>query len=246
MSQFIFDLLTTYPHGVTLGNDENTYDILLNDSTDTVSVPAKSSKTVYYQFSNTNKGTVKYHIGYTSNNVIAKVWWDTEDPIFGTIEYGKYKYIKLKLINDSTSDDTITIKPVLGYVNGGDVIPDSSTLLVTDTIKETNTFSGSITANLGISSATIEEIYFNNDNIVPGNALGSAKVTSDGSIMKCYTDIDEDELYEVYVGSDNGITKLTSLRETFVKIYLKDTQGNRDFMSNNFSSYTNVQYIPSS
>ena len=34
--------------GVSLGNDENTYDILLNDSTDTVTVPAKSSKTIYY------------------------------------------------------------------------------------------------------------------------------------------------------------------------------------------------------
>ena len=33
---------------------------------------------------------------------------------------------------------------------------------------------------------------------------------------------------------------------TTVNIYLKDTQGNRDFMSSKFSTYTNVQYIPSS
>ena len=208
--------------GVSLGNDENTYDILLNDSTDTVSVPAKSSKTVYYQFSNTNKGTVKYHIGYTSDNVIAKVWWNTEDRVSGTIEYGEYKFIKLKLINDTTEDDTITIKPVLGYVNGGDVIPDSNTTLVTGTINETNIFnvSGGWSANSTFAETTItrpeiETISFVNDNIVPDGVLGSFSVSSDGSVMLWYTAGETEGLYNVFIGSDNGIVSLKNGNRIF-------------------------------
>ena len=199
--------------GISLGNDENTYDILLSDSTDTVSVPAKSSKTVYYQFSNTNKGTIKYHIGYISNNVIAKVWWDTEDPISDTIEQGEYKFIKLKLINDTTSDDTITIKPVLGYVNGGDLIPDSNTTLVTGTINETNTMSVTPTNalnTLGIAKTAVEEISFVKDNIVPNNALGSTNMNNDGSVKLWYTASDTEGMYKVYVGSNNGIVSFPS------------------------------------
>ena len=206
--------------GVSLGNNENTYDILLNDSTDTVNVPAKSSKTIYYQFSNTNKGTIKYHIGYSSNNVIAKVWWDTEDKVSDTIEYGEYKFIKLKLINDTTEDDTITIKPVLGFVNGGDVIPDSNTTLVTGTINKTNTWN----KVLPVDKTTIKEIYFVNDNIVPEDALGSANGNTDGSIKTWYTSSDTDGQYKVYIGSDNGIS-------TFSGDYNKV-----------FNGYTNLTY----
>lgn len=188
--------------GVSLGNDENTYDILLNDSTDTVSVPAKSSKTIYYQFSNTNKGSINYHIGYSSNNVIAKVWWDTEDFVSGTIDQGVTKFIKLKLINESTEDDTITIKPVLGYVNGGDLVVPNDTNLVTGTINVANTWNKLVP----VDKSTIKEIYFVDDNIVPADALGSANGNTDGSIKTWYTSSDTENMYKVYIGSDNGIT----------------------------------------
>ena len=222
-------LLTSYLYntyatstGVSLGNDENTYDILLNDSIDTVSVPAKSSKTIYYQFSNTNKGTVKYHIGYSSDNVIAKVWWDTEDKISDTIEQGEYKFIKLKLINDSTSDDTITIKPVLGYVNGGDVIPDSNTMLVTGTINETNTMSispSTALSTLGIAKTAVEEISFIKDNIVPSDAIGSTNMNNDGSIKLWYTTSDTEGMYKVYIGSDNEITSFATNSASLFAFY---------------------------
>jgi len=208
--------------GVSLGNDENTYDILLNDSTDTVTVPAKSSKTIYYQFSNTNKGTIKYHIGYTSSNVTAKVWWDTEDPISGTIEQGEYKFIKLKLINDTTSDDTITIKPILGYVNGGDLVVPNDTKLITGTINEVNTMSigpGTALTTLGIAKTAVEEISFVNDNIVPSDVLGSTTVSADNSVMLWYTASDTEDMYKVYIGSDNGITSLRANSDGFFRAY---------------------------
>lgn len=199
--------------GVALGNDENTYDILLTDSSNTVSVPARSSKTVYYQFSNTNKGTIKYHIGYTSDNVIAKVWWDTEDRISGTIEYGEYKFIKLKLINESDTDDTITIKPILGFKDGGDLVVPNTVTLITDTIKETNTMSLMPTnalTTLGIDKANIKELSFVNDNIPSSDSLGSTNMNNDGSVKLWYTNSDTNGLYNVYIGSDNGITSFQS------------------------------------
>ena len=234
LSSYLYDSYATST-GVSLGNDENTYDILLNDSTDTVSVPAKSSKTVYYQFSNTNKGTVKYHIGYISNNVIAKVWWDTEDKISGTIEQGEYKFIKLKLINDTTSDDTITIKPVLGYVNGGDVIPDSNTTLVTGSIKGTNTWNKAVP----VDKSTIKEIYFVNDNIVPTDALGSKSGNSDSSIMTWYTESDTEGQYKVYIGSDNGITSFPTNSSSLFNSYTNVISINLDNIDT--SKVTNIQ-----
>ena len=240
---FIYNSYATST-GLSLGNDENTYDILLTDSTNTVTVPAKSSKTVYYQFNNTNKGTIKYHIGYTSNNVIAKVWWDTEDPISGTIEYGEYKFIKLKLINDTTSDDTITIKPVLGFKDGGDVIPDSNTTLVTGTIKQTNTWDKTVP----VDKSKVKEIHFVNDNIVPDGVLGSGNGNADGSIKTWYTVSDTDELYNVYIGSDNGITSFPSDSSSLFKLFTKmssvnlnniDTSNVTD-MSNMFSNCSNL------
>lgn len=240
LTSFLYSSYATST-GISLGNDENTYDILLSDSTDTVSVPAKSSKTIYYQFSNTNKGTVKYHIGYSSNNVIAKVWWDYEDTISGTIEQGEYKFIKLKLINESTEDDTITIKPVLGYVNGGDLIVPDDTTLVNGTINETNTWNKAVP----VDKSTIKEIYFVNDNIVPADALGSTAGNTDGSIMTWYTNSDTEGQYKVYIGSDNGITTFPSdcsrLFDSFVNKYNNLTT--IDFKYIDTKYVTNMSYM---
>ena len=210
--------------GLSLGNEENTFDILLTDSNNTVEVPSRSSKTVYYQFSNTNKGTVKYHIGFISDNCTAKVWWDSEDLVSGTIEYGEYKFIKLKLINESDQDDTITIKPVLGYVNGGDLVVPSNTTLVTGTINQTNTMSVKPTdalTSLGIDKTKVEEISFVKDNIPSIDSLGSTNMNNDGSIKIWYTGSDTNGMYKVYIGSDNGISTFPSNSGFFFKGFTK-------------------------
>ena len=220
---FIYNSYATST-GLSLGNEENTYDILLTDSTNTVEVPAKSSKTVYYQFSNTNKGTIKYHIGFISDNCTAKVWWDSEDSISDTIEYGEYKFIKLKLINESDQDDTIIIKPVLGYVDGGDVIPDSNTTLVTGTINEVNTMSVKPTdalTSLGIDKTKVEEISFVKDNIPSIDSLGSTNMNDDGSVKLWYIASDTEGMYKVYIGSDNGISTFPSNSGFFFKGFTK-------------------------
>lgn len=230
--------------GLSLGNDDNTYDILLNESSNTVTVPAKSSKTVYYQFSNTNKGTIKYHIGYTSDNCTVKVWWDTEDFISGTIDYGEYKFIKLKLINETSNDDTITLKPILGFKDGGDLVVPNDTTLVTGTINKVNTMSvtpSDALSTLGIAKTSVDEISFVEDNLVPSNALGSTTVSSDNSIMLWYTASNTDDMYKIYIGSDNGITSFPANSSSLFSEFVKAKVINLDNIDT--SKVTNMSFM---
>lgn len=74
------------------------YNVTITDGT-TITVPAGSTKTVYYKLTNTNKGTVKYGVGYSGTNITVKYYTDTIDPVTGTVDYGKSKYIKLSVEN---------------------------------------------------------------------------------------------------------------------------------------------------
>ena len=107
------------------------YNVTVNDGT-TVNVPANSSKTVYYKLTNANKGTVKYGVGYSGSNITVKYYHDTQDPVTGTVDYGKSKYIKLSVENSGTVSSTATLSTILGYENGGDLIVPSGVTLVTE------------------------------------------------------------------------------------------------------------------
>ena len=195
-------------------NANNTYTINLTNGNNTIDVPSKSSKIVYYKINNTNSGTVKYGIGYNSSNIIVKVYEDSKDPVTGLISSNDNKFVKLKLINNSTSNDTVTLSTIFGYENGGDLIVPSGVTLVTQKIKKVNTIKNaesnvSATSNfLGTTLVrnTIESITITNDNIVPVNAIGSFDVSNsnDGSIMLWYTKGSSDNLYNVYIGSESG------------------------------------------
>ena len=194
----------------------NTYTINLSNSNNTIDVPSKSSKIVYYKINNTNNGIIKYGIDYKSSNIIVKAYEDSKDPETGLISSKDNKFVKLKLINNSTSNDTVTLNTVFGYENGGDLIVPSGNTLVTQKIKKANTIKNA-ESNVSATSKflgttlvrnTIESITITNDNIVPTNAIGSFDVSNnnDGSIMMWYTDTNSNDLYEVYIGSESGIT----------------------------------------
>ena len=195
-------------------NANNTYTINLTNANNTIDVPSKSSKIVYYKINNTNSGTVKYGIGYNSSNIIVKVYEDSKDPVTGLVSSKDNKFVKLKLINNSTNNDTVTLDTIFGYENGGDLIVPSGVTLVTQKIKKVNTIKNaesnvSATSNfLGTTLVrnTIESITITNDNIVPTNAIGSFDVSNsnDGSIMLWYTKGSSDNLYNVYIGSESG------------------------------------------
>ena len=107
------------------------YNVTITDGT-TVTVPAGSTKTVYYKLTNTNKGTVKYGVGYSGTNITVKYYTDTIDPVTGTVDYGKSKYIKLSVENTGTTSSTATLSTILGYEKGGDLIVPSGVTLVTE------------------------------------------------------------------------------------------------------------------
>ena len=194
----------------------NTYTINLSNSNNTIDVPSKSSKIVYYKINNSNDGIIKYGIDYKSSNIIVKAYEDSKDPETGLISSKDNKFVKLKLINNSTSNDTVTLNTVFGYENGGNLIVPSGVTLVTQKIKKVNTIKNaesnvSATSNfLGTTLVrnTIESITITNDNIVPTTAIGSFDVSNnnDGSIMMWYTKGSSDNLYNVYIGSESGIT----------------------------------------
>lgn len=195
-------------------NANNTYTINLTNGNNTIDVPSKSSKIVYYKINNTNSGTVNYGIGYNSSNIIVKVYEDSKDPVTGLVSSKDNKFVKLKLINNSTNNDTVTLDTIFGYENGGDLIVPSGVTVVTQKIKKVNTIKNaesnvSATSNfLGTTLVrnTIESITITNDNIVPTNAIGSFDVSNsnDGSIMLWYTKGSSDNLYNVYIGSESG------------------------------------------
>ena len=139
------------------------YNVTITDGT-TVTVPANSTKTVYYKLTNTNKGIVKYGIGYSGTNITAKYYNDTQDPVTGTVDYGKSKYIKLSVQNSGTTSSTATLSTILGYEKGGDLIVPSGVTLVTKMFTEplattlTNLYN-----NASKTSVTNNSITYNYD-----------------------------------------------------------------------------------
>ena len=106
------------------------YNVTVSDGT-TVNVPASSSKTVYYKLTNTTKGTVQYGMGYSGTNITVKYYYDTQDPVTGTVDYGKSKFIKLYIENTGSAASTATLSAILGYEKGGDLIVPSGYTLIT-------------------------------------------------------------------------------------------------------------------
>lgn len=210
----IYLLYNTFAISSYVSDNSDTYTINLTNGNNTIDVPSKSSKIVYYKINNTNSGTVNYGIGYNSSNIIVKVYEDSKDPVTGLVSSKDNKFVKLKLINNSTNNDTVTLDTIFGYENGGDLIVPSGVTLVTQKIKKVNTIKNaesnvSTTSNfLGTTLVrnTIESITITNDNIVPVNAIGSFDVSksNDGSIMLWYTKGSSDNLYNVYIGSESG------------------------------------------
>lgn len=127
------------------------YNVTITDGT-TVTVPAGSTKTVYYKLTNTNKGIVKYGIGYSGTNITVKYYNDTQDPVTGTVDYGKSKYIKLFVQNSGTVSSTATLSTILGYEKGGDLIVPSGVTLISESHIDLKSFNLTIQKGTGVDS----------------------------------------------------------------------------------------------
>lgn len=138
----IAGLYGTFASNSTVVGSADTYTITLTDERNTLTVPANSSKTVIYQVTNTNKGTVKYGVGYSGDNITVKVYSDSQDKQTGQFDYGDTKFIKLRVTNSANVSNEATITSVLGYKNGGSLIVPSGVTLVTETYTKGNKSEG--------------------------------------------------------------------------------------------------------
>ncbi len=110
-----------------------TFDVNITKDT-SVRIPANGYSNVFYMVTNTSPGTVKYGVAYTTDSsVIVKAFSTSKDPASGLIVENEKKYVKLRLENTSSTVKNITLSTVLGYENGGDLIPPSGVTLVTNT-----------------------------------------------------------------------------------------------------------------
>ena len=107
------------------------YTVTVGDGS-VVSVPAGSSKTVYYKITNKNKGAVNYGVGYTGTGLTVKVFSDSDADAQDKINYGESKFIKLYVENKSTSSASTTLSTILGYENGGELIVPSGVSIVSE------------------------------------------------------------------------------------------------------------------
>ena len=108
-----------------------TFDVNITRDT-SVRIPANGYSNVFYMVTNTSPGTVRYGVAYTTDsNVTVKTFSTSKDPASGVIEENEKKYVKLRLENTSSTIKNITLSTVLGYENGGDLIPPSGVTLVT-------------------------------------------------------------------------------------------------------------------
>ena len=102
-----------------------------------VKVSAGSTKVLDIFLTNNNNGTISYGIAYTPSSVkndkitIAQMS-SSKDSVSGTINKNEKKQISLVIINNSSSDITLTLVPVTGYEHGGDLIVPSNHTLISD------------------------------------------------------------------------------------------------------------------
>ena len=109
------------------------------DITDTtgrvVNVNAGATKILDLFLTNNNNGTISYGIAYTPSSVktdditIAELS-GSRDSVSGTINKNEKKQITIVIVNNGTSDISLTLVPIAGYEHGGDlIVPSNHTLI---------------------------------------------------------------------------------------------------------------------
>ena len=111
------------------------------DITDTtgrvVNVNAGATKILDFFLTNNNNGTINYGIAYTPSSVktdditIAELS-GSRDSVSGTINKNEKKQITIVIVNNSTSNISLTLVPIAGYEHGGDLIVPSNHTLISD------------------------------------------------------------------------------------------------------------------
>ena len=190
--------------------------IASNESKTITLVIENSTNTTYYFKLSINAGYVHNDLALTNQifestndqdlQIISKIDGVTTSAFPTTDEY--------TVASSCTDDATINVS-----WNGTSWVANISTVLkrnVTCTINfKQDTLIAQETANSNTSKAfngpitkeQVEKIVIKNTNEVPSNAIASwdVSVARNGSIMAYTLDEDNDSLYELYIGQDNGV-----------------------------------------
>ena len=236
----IISLYGTFATNSTVNtSDSQTYNVTLTNSTSEVTMPASSSKTIYYKLSNTNKGTVKYGVAYSGTNITVKIYSDSNDPETGLINYGENKFIKLYIQNTSTTDSTATITTILGYENGGDLIVPTGKTLVTEMYSKevhnvqvsaveyiTNLYTNATKTTVENNSITYN--YATNLSLM-NDRLGGTTETLDGGNIRYYGANPNNYIYfncEEYPDTNCELWRIIGVFDDKIKIIRNESIGN--------------------
>lgn len=188
----IYLLYNTFAINTVVNNDGDTYTINLTENNNTsFNIKGNSSKTIFYHIKNTSGGTIRYGVGYTGSNIDVKVYSDSNDNTVDTISYGENKFVKLYIKNNNITDSTVTIKTILGYEHGGDLIVPSNVTLVTKTYIKPVNLVRYISELYNNNSKTIvinndiEYNYATSVNLM-NDRLGSTSINLDGGNIRYY------------------------------------------------------------
>lgn len=186
----------------TSGGEGEVYNFNLSEDNSVVTVPANSYKTVILKIKNINDGTVRYGISYTNqSNIEVLSYNDGLDEMTGLIKKNEYKFIKLRIVNNTSSLQSTTLTPILGYENGGGLIVPSGKKLVSKkyplvpTVVETITNLYTNASKTEVTNNSITYNYANiydtdNDDTTSGglmnDRLGGTTTSLDGGNIRYY------------------------------------------------------------
>ena len=102
-----------------------------------VNVASGATKILDVFVTNPNNGTIKYGIAYTpssvkTNDITIAQLSTSKDAVSGLINKDERKQITLIIINNGTSDITLSLVSVTGYEHGGDLIVLDNHTLITE------------------------------------------------------------------------------------------------------------------
>ena len=219
-----------------------TFDVNITRDT-SVRIPANGYSNVFYMVTNTSPGTVRYGVAYTTDsNVTVKTFSTSKDPASGVIEENEKKYVKLRLENTSSTIKNITLSTVLGYENGGDLIPPSGVTLVTkkyyaNTISLakyiTNLYTGAekeMVTNNDITYNTAPSVSLMNDR------LGDTTTDLDGGNIRYYGASPNNYIYfncETYPDTNCEIWRIIGVFDGKLKIIRNESIGSYSWDNKN-------------
>ena len=199
-----------------------------------VNVASGATKILDVFVTNPNNGTIKYGIAYTPSSVktdditIAQLS-TSKDSVSGLINKDERKQITLVIINNSTSDITLSLVSVTGYEHGGDLIVPSNHALIKETYEMEEPFEP-------INAADYIESLLPNNPETMNNDDPDGNVRYMGADPNNYVSFNN-ELWRIIgvfdvASTDGGPT------EKRLKIIRNDSIGNMAWDSNGVNDWT--------